>query len=40
LHRNRHLVAETIYIDELDPMDLADVVIDNTRFERPLLMRR
>jgi uridine kinase len=39
LHRNRYLVAETIYVDELDPLDLADVVIDNTRFERPQLMR-
>lgn len=39
LHRNRYLAAETIYIGEVDPMSRADIVVDNTDFERPLLLR-
>jgi uridine kinase len=39
VHRDRYLAAETIYIDELDPMTLAEVVVDNTDFDRPLLIR-
>lgn len=39
LHRGRYLAAETIYIDELDPMTLAEVAVDNTDVARPLLMR-
>jgi uridine kinase len=37
LHRDRYLAAETLYIDECDPMTLADVVIDNTDFDRPVI---
>ncbi len=39
LHRDRYLAAEAIYIDEVDPISLADVVIDNTHFDRPRLLR-
>jgi uridine kinase len=39
LHRDRYLAAETIYIDEVNPVALADVVIDNTDLERPRLLR-
>jgi uridine kinase len=40
LHRDRYHVAEMIYIAEVDPMALADVVIDNTNFARPQITRR
>ncbi len=40
LHRDRYLAAETIYIAEETPMDVADVVVDNTNFERPRIQRR
>ncbi len=39
LHRDRYLAAEIAYIDECDPMTLAEVVVDNSHFERPLLLR-
>jgi uridine kinase len=37
LHRDRYQAAEAIYIEEVDPMALADIVIDNTDFEAPRL---
>lgn len=40
LHRNRYLPAERIYLAEVDPVSLADVVIDNTVFERPRILRQ
>ncbi|CAN5904316.1 uridine kinase [soil metagenome] len=39
LHRHRYLAAETVYVDEIDPMERAKVVIDNTDFDRPVLLR-
>ena len=39
LHRDRYMAAETIYIDEVDPMSLAEVIVDNTVIERPRLLR-
>ena len=39
LHRERYLAAETIYIDEVNPMTVAEVVIGNTGFDRPDLLR-
>ena len=39
LHRDRYLPAEKIYISEVDPLSLAQVVLDNTNFNRPLLLR-
>jgi len=40
LHRDRYLAAELLYIDEVDPRSKAEVVIDNTHFERPIVMDR
>lgn len=39
LHRDRYLVAEGIYIDEVDPVARAEVVIDNADLDHPLLRR-
>jgi uridine kinase len=38
VHRERYLVAERLYIDEVDPIRFADVVIDNTSFDRPRIV--
>jgi uridine kinase len=37
LHRDRWLPAERLYIAEVDPAARADIVIDNTDLERPVL---
>jgi uridine kinase len=37
IHRERYLPAEEIYLDEVDPVSLADFVIDNSRFDRPVI---
>lgn len=39
LHRDRYLVSEQLYIAEVDPVARADVVIDNTDFAHPILLR-
>jgi uridine kinase len=39
LHRDRYLVAETTYVNEVDPISIADLVIDNTDFHQPVLIR-
>lgn len=39
LHRDRYLAAEMIYLDEVDPMSFVDVIIDNSDFSRPRLVR-
>jgi uridine kinase len=39
LHRDRYLPAERIYIAECDPVARADVVVDNTDFAVPRLVR-
>lgn len=39
LHRERYLAAELLYIAESDPIASADVVIDNTDIEAPVLQR-
>lgn len=39
LHRDRYHGAEAIYLDEVDPVALADVSIDNSDFDRPRLLR-
>ena len=39
LHRDRYLAAETIYLAEVDPVGRAQVVVDNTDFTRPRLLR-
>ncbi|MFI7129600.1 uridine kinase [Nonomuraea sp. NPDC050153] len=39
IHRNRYLVAERVYLQEADPLKRMDVVIDNTAFDRPRIVR-
>lgn len=39
LARDRYLAAERIYLDEVDPVAFVDVIIDNTDFTRPRLVR-
>ncbi|MEH1129270.1 uridine kinase [Micromonospora sp. CPCC 206061] len=39
VHRDRYLVAERLYLAEVDPLRPVDVVIDNTRFDQPRLLR-
>jgi len=35
VHRHRYAVAERLYLDAVDPVRRADLVIDNSRFDRP-----
>lgn len=35
VHRDRYAVAERLYVDEVDPAHMADLVIDNSVFDRP-----
>jgi uridine kinase len=37
-HRDRYLVAERIYIDEVNPTRLVDIAIDNSTFDSPRIM--
>lgn len=39
IHRNRYLAAERIYLEEVDPVGRADVVIDNATFAGPRIVR-
>jgi uridine kinase len=39
LHRDRYHAAEAIYLAEVDPLSLADVVIDNRDFGSPRILR-
>lgn len=39
LHRDRYLVAERIYLAEVDPLRLVDLIIDNTAFHQPQILR-
>jgi uridine kinase len=38
LHRGRYRVAERMYLAEVEPRALADIIIDNTDFEYPRLL--
>jgi len=40
LHRHRYHPAETIYLAEVRPQALADLIIDNRDFTRPRLLPR
>ena len=40
LHRDRFLVGELLYIDEVDPRSFVEVVVDNTRFDHPRIVAR
>lgn len=39
LHRDRYGAAEAIYLAEVDPRSRADVIIDNTDFDHPAVVR-
>ena len=39
LHRDRFLAGELLYIDEVDPRSFVEVIVDNTDFDRPRLVR-
>ncbi|MDQ2709396.1 MAG: uridine kinase [Actinomycetota bacterium] len=38
LHRTRYLPAERLYLAEVDPVAFVDVAIDNTVFDRPIVL--
>jgi uridine kinase len=38
-HRDRYLVGEVLYQREVDPRSFVDVILDNTDFDRPRLVR-
>ncbi|WP_405929173.1 uridine kinase [Streptomyces griseus] len=38
IHRDRYLVAERLYLAEVDPLPRMDAVVDNTDFARPRLV--
>ena len=38
VHRDRYLASERIYLAEVDPLRLVDVVIDNSAFDRPRIV--
>jgi uridine kinase len=38
VHRDRYLVAERLYLEEVDPVRLVDVAIDNSAFDRPWIL--
>jgi uridine kinase len=40
VHRDRYHVAESLYVAEVGPIALADIVIDNEDFARPRILRR
>ena len=39
LHRDRYLVGEMLYIEEVDPRSFVEVIVDNTDIARPRLVR-
>jgi uridine kinase len=39
VHRDRYLMAERIYLQEVDPVTMMDVVIDNSSFASPRIVR-
>ena len=38
LHTNRYHVAEAIYVKEVNPMSLTDLIVDNSDFEDPRVL--
>jgi uridine kinase len=40
LHQDRAGVAEEIYLNEVDPLSLADVIVDNTKIDTPRIAGR
>ncbi|MDQ0986177.1 uridine kinase [Streptomyces sp. V2I9] len=40
IHRDRYLVAERLYLAEVDPLPRMDAIVDNTDFARPRVVER
>ena len=40
VHRDRYHASERIYLAEADPISLADIVVDNSRFDQPRIVGR
>ena len=38
MHRDRYHVAEHLYVAEVDPGELVDIVIDNSEFASPRIV--
>jgi uridine kinase len=38
VHRERYLVAERLYIEEVNPIRSVDILIDNSSFDRPRIV--
>ncbi|MCU1426590.1 MAG: hypothetical protein JWL83_590 [Actinomycetia bacterium] len=39
LHRDRYLAGELLYMNDVDPTSFVEVIVDNTDFDRPRLVR-
>jgi uridine kinase len=39
LHRGRYLTSERLYVQEVDPGSFVEVIVDNTDFARPRIVR-
>jgi len=39
LHLERYLVCELLYIEEVDPRAFVEVIVDNTDFDNPRIIR-
>ncbi|MDQ1379820.1 MAG: uridine kinase, partial [Actinomycetota bacterium] len=39
LHRDRYLASELLYMSEVDPRSFVEVIVDNTDFDRPQIVR-
>jgi len=39
LHRDRYLASELLYLNEVNPRSFVDVILDNTDFDSPRLVR-
>ena len=39
LHRDRYLASEMLYMNDVDPRSFVEVIVDNTDFDRPRLVR-
>ncbi len=39
LHRDRYHVGEQVYVEEVEPKAKADVMIDNTEYANPVILR-
>ncbi len=39
LHRDRYNAAEMIYVDEVDPSTRAEVIVENTNFDQPRVLK-